>query len=357
MNHGPRLSALTLAALIAAPAFAQTDLRDEIFYHFMPIAWRDSDNDASRFGDFDGMTDAIPYLQQLGVTSVWMNPIHPSPAYHGYQHGRGDEVNPWFGTEQDFTDYVTASNTGGIGVYIDFVVYGISHDSPWYQSAFGNPASPYDDWLAFENSPNTQYLGSLYNSWNGNSVGHIHWDLRTQQTADMVTSWCQKWLDPNTDGDFADGISGFRLDHVWVQYVNGPDGWGYNLDDFWTPWKAALQSVNPDVITFAEQADWGSFGAEFLPVFDAAFTNSAPSSCRSSTRRSPSRSSSPPATRCATSRPRRSTARWRPPSSRSATSRARSCAPSATTTSTGSARRSAPTRRVPRAGPRPQPPC
>ncbi len=121
MSFGSPILAAGIAALVATPVLAQPDLRDEIFYHFMPIAWRDSDNDTNRFGDFGGMEEAIPYLQQLGITSVWMNPIHPSPAYHGYQHGRGDEVNPWFGTEQDFTDYVTASD---INFYVNLWVAG-----------------------------------------------------------------------------------------------------------------------------------------------------------------------------------------------------------------------------------------
>ena len=80
-----------------------------------------------------------------------------------------------------------------------------------------------------------------------------------------------RW-DPNGDDDFSDGVDGYRLDHVWAQYPNGPDGWGYNLDDFWEPWKAALQAVNPDVFIFAEQADWGSQGVELLTGLDAAFT-------------------------------------------------------------------------------------
>ena len=62
------------------------DVADDVFYQFMPIAWRDSDGDANRFGDFGGMAASVPYLQSLGVTAVWMNPIFPSPAYHGYQH-------------------------------------------------------------------------------------------------------------------------------------------------------------------------------------------------------------------------------------------------------------------------------
>jgi len=265
------LAALASLA-ITLPAQAQIDPRDEVVYHFMPIAWRDSDNDAQRFGDFQGMINSLDYLESLGVTSVWMNPIFPSAAYHGYQHGPGDQINSRFGTEAQFIQFVQAAHARGIKVFIDFVVYGISQNSTWYQSAFNNPGSIYDSWLAFTNAANTQYLGSVYNTWNGASVGFIHWDLRNASTFNLVASWGKKWLDPNNDGDFSDGVDGYRLDHVWNQYNSGPDGWGYNLDDFWEPWKAQLQTVNPDVFIFAEQADWGITGASLLTAFDAAMT-------------------------------------------------------------------------------------
>lgn len=260
-------------ALSASPAaLAQIDPRSEVMYHFMPIAWRDSDNDAQRFGDFQGMIDSLDYLEDLGITAVWMNPIFPSPAYHGYQHGPADQINPWFGTEAQFAQFCEAAHARGIKVFIDFVVYGISHDSTWFQSAWSNPASPFDSWLAFTNSGNTQYLGSTYSTWSGAQVGFIHWDLRNPAVFNLVADWGKKWLDPNEDGDFSDGVDGYRLDHVWQQYGSGPDGWGYNLDDFWEPWKAELQSVNPDVFIFAEQADWGITGANLLTAFDAAMT-------------------------------------------------------------------------------------
>lgn len=268
------LAAAGLAVALSAHSQSEPDVLDEVFYHFMPISWRDSTSAADttrdtlsgqdrRFGDFVGMTDSLDYLQQLGVTSVWLNPIHPSPAYHGYQHGQIDQVNSRFGTEAEFLAFVAAAKSRGIKVYLDTVVYGVSHSTTYYTSSYANPASPYDAWLAYTNSGNTSYLGSTYNTWNGASVGFIHWDLRNTPTRDTIINWCKKWLDPNNDGNPADGIAGYRLDHSWIRYGSGPDGWGYNLDDFWTPWKAGLRSVNPGVFTFVEQADWGLYGNEF----------------------------------------------------------------------------------------------
>lgn len=251
---------------------ALDSLSDDVFYHFMPIAWRDGDGDTYRFGDFAGMTASLDYLADLGITAVWMNPVFPSPAYHGYQHGAADSLNPWFGSEVDFAAFCEAAHARGIKVFVDFVVYGISHDSPWFQDAYLNPSSIYDDWLAFEDGANSQYLGSTYSTWNGDFVGFIHWDLRAAAARSLVTDWGRKWLDPDRDGVFSDGVDGYRLDHVWQSYPYGPDGWGYNVDDFWVPFATNLRAVQPDVLLLAEQADWGTYGNQLFAGLDAAFT-------------------------------------------------------------------------------------
>ncbi len=274
MNRLALLAAMLVAASGTASAVAQPrverDIRDDVLYHFMPIAWRDSDGDTHRFGDFGGMADALDYLEYLGVTGVWMNPIFPSPAYHGYQHGPADQVNPWFGTRAQFLDFVAEAHQREMKVFVDLVAYGVSHDSVYFQSAYGNPASPYDTWLAFTDQQNTSYLGSVYTTWNNSQVGFIHWNLNTPAARQTVIGWSTGWLDPNGDGDPSDGIDGYRLDHVWLNYNSGPNGWGYNIADFWIPWKQALRAVNPAVFTFAEQADWSSHGAELLAAHDAA---------------------------------------------------------------------------------------
>ncbi len=267
---------IPLVVLLLSPSGSATagpdSLRDEVFYQIMPIAWRDSDLDTSRFGDFGGMTASLDYLDSLGITSIWMNPIFPSPAYHGYQHGPADQLNPWFGTEAEFVAFVEAAHARSMKVYVDLVAYGISQNSVWFNDAFANPASIYDDWLAFEDGANTQFLGSNYTTWNGSSVGFIHWDLRNPLVSGMVRSWAQKWLDPNADGNLSDGLDGFRLDHVWEFYPLGPSGWGYNIADFWVPFGQEVRSVNPQALLVAEQADWGTYGTQLFAGVDAAFT-------------------------------------------------------------------------------------
>lgn len=296
----PLVTALVVLGLFASPAMARKphaphhrqpapkapsayDARDDIFYHFMPIAWRHGEpkGDApsiardNRFGNFAGMTESLPYLKSLGVTAVWINPIFPSPAYHGYQHGPADAINPWFGSEREFLDFLAAARSHNIKVYLDLVTYGISQDSIYFKDSKDNPASDYTRYLAFTNKTNSKFTGYSFKTWNGDTVGFVNWDLRPGPARDLVISWSKKWLDPNADGDPSDGIAGYRLDHVWRHYDKGPQGWGFNIDDFWRTWRAELEKVNPGVFTFAEQAKWETHGADLLCTSDGTNTHDA----------------------------------------------------------------------------------
>lgn len=251
--------------------------QDEVIYQIMPIAWRDSNLDVTgavqtRFGDFGGLaaTESLDYLQYLGVTMLYLQPIFPSPAYHGYQHGVPDTLNPRFGTEPEFLAFVNAAHARGIKVILDFVAYGISHNSPYYQSAFQNPASPFDPWLAFTNAANSTYVGYTFNTWNGSQVGFIHWNLDNPATVTSITNWAKKWMDPNGDGDVSDGVDGFRLDHAWA---SGGEGWGADID-FWNQWCSALRALRSDVFIFCEPSDWGNYGTDLLApnAFNAVIT-------------------------------------------------------------------------------------
>ena len=201
---------------------------------------------------------------------VYLQPIFPSPAYHGYQHAQADQVNPRFGTEADFLAFVSAAHARGIKVILDFVAYGISQSTPYYLSAYATPSSPYDGWLAFTNAANTTYVGSVYTTWNGASVGFIHWDLTNPTVVNLVAGWAKHWLDPNGDGDPSEGVDGFRLDHAWA---SGGEGWGANIG-FWQTWCSALRALRPDVFIFCEPSDWGNYGNDLLTPtgFDAVIT-------------------------------------------------------------------------------------
>ncbi len=259
--------------LLASGALARPnspDVSGEVFYQIMPIAWRDSNNDANRYGDFGGLTASLDYLQYLGITSIYINPIFPSAAYHGYQHGDASQLNSWFGTEPQFLSFVAAAHARNMKVFLDYVAYGISQNSVWYASAHNNPASPYDTWLAFTNASNSTYTGSTYTTWSGATVGFINWNLADPNPVNLVTTWANHWLDPDSNPATNDGVDGFRLDHA---YSSAPEGWGATIS-FWQTWATSLRATNPNVFIFCEPGDWGNYGTDLLTPtgFDAVIT-------------------------------------------------------------------------------------
>lgn len=280
----PPASETTVIRPADAAPWAQSPLADDILYQVMPIAWRDSDHDPAspdaparaaadpyRDGDFRGMTAALPYLSTLGVTGLWSTPIFPSPAYHGYQHAEPDRVNPALGTESQFLDFNRAAHAANLRVFIDLVAYGINRDSALYRDATTNPASPFAGFIAMKDAAAGTPFGYDYRTCTGERVSFAFLDLRNAGARDLVTRWSLKWLDPRGDADRTAAVDGYRLDHVWARYPDGPDGWGYSVNNFWKPWKQALRAAHPDVLTFAEQAKWETFGTDLHPAHDATF--------------------------------------------------------------------------------------
>ncbi|MBK8821232.1 MAG: hypothetical protein IPN58_01140 [Anaerolineales bacterium] len=71
-----------------------------VFYEIFVRSFNDSDGNG--IGDFNGITQKLDYLEDLGITAVWLMPIFPSPSYHGYDVTDYYDVNPQYGTMDDF---------------------------------------------------------------------------------------------------------------------------------------------------------------------------------------------------------------------------------------------------------------
>ena len=101
-------------------------------------------------GDLRGVIARLDYLSRLGVTTLWLNPIHASPFRDdGYDVTDYYSVNPRIGSLGDFVDLVKEAESHGIRVMIDLVVNHTSNEHPWFQSARRDPKSPYHDWYVW----------------------------------------------------------------------------------------------------------------------------------------------------------------------------------------------------------------
>ncbi len=116
--------------------------KDAIIYELHVRAFADSNNDG--IGDFPGLMSRLDYLQDLGVTCLWILPFFPSPLRDdGYDIANYTDVNPSYGTLGDFKAFLDAAHQRGMQVMIELVINHTSDQHPWFKAArLAPPGSP-----------------------------------------------------------------------------------------------------------------------------------------------------------------------------------------------------------------------
>src|SRR5579872_1627113 len=113
--------------------------KDAIIYQLHVKAFADSNNDG--IGDFAGLTEKLDYLQDLGVTALWLLPFYPSPGRDdGYDISDYTAVHPEVGTLADFEAFLAEAHRRGLHVITELVLNHTSDQHPWFQRARRAPA-------------------------------------------------------------------------------------------------------------------------------------------------------------------------------------------------------------------------
>ena len=112
--------------------------KDAIIYELHVKAFFDSNQDG--IGDFPGLIQKLDYLQDLGVTCLWLLPFYPSPLRDdGYDISNYRGVHPGYGTRKDFRLFVREAHRRGIRVVTELVINHTSDQHPWFQAARNAP--------------------------------------------------------------------------------------------------------------------------------------------------------------------------------------------------------------------------
>ncbi|VAW43205.1 Trehalose synthase [hydrothermal vent metagenome] len=233
---------------------------DVVFYEIFVRSFYDSDGDG--IGDLNGVIEKLDYLNDgdpstsddLGVTGIWLMPIMVSPSYHGYDVVDYFQIDPDYGTNEDFARLMEEAHARGIRVIVDLVMNHTSSQNPWFVEA-KNPDSDKRDWYVWEDE-NPSYRGPWGQSvWHSTPNGYyyaVFWggmpDLNYENpevTAAMYEI-IQFWLEEmDVDGFRLDGVKHMVEDGRIQENSLATHAW---LKDFYTFYKG----INANALTVGE---------------------------------------------------------------------------------------------------------
>ncbi|WP_270294701.1 glycoside hydrolase family 13 protein [Enterococcus faecalis] len=191
----------------------------EVAYQIYPRSFSDSNNDG--IGDLQGIIQKMDYLENLGITLIWLSPMYPSPmADNGYDISDYYGISSDFGTMADFDELIEEAKKRNIKVILDLVVNHTSDEHAWFQDVLKNPQSRFRDFYIIKEGREvptnwrSNFGGSVWEKLPGEDAYYFHafhkkqpdlnWEnpeLR-KEIYQMIRFWLNK------------GIAGFRVDAI-----------------------------------------------------------------------------------------------------------------------------------------------
>jgi glycosidase len=271
---------LPLAARAATLGRFQGLSKDDVMYLIMPDRFANGDptNDepaeapgshdrakprAYHGGDLRGIKNHLPYLKELGVTTLWLTPIVKNGAaqdYHGYGAVDLYAVEPHLGTLQDYQELVVTAHQQHLKVFFDAVPNHVGPKHPWAE----NPPLP--DWfhgtLQHHLDSFSPVKGNFYGRPSGQATGNDPFEALADPHAplSMKKNLTEGWFfgvlpDMNTENPM---VAQYLLQNsIWWTEASGLDGFRvdtfpYVSRKFWAEWHAGLRRIYPYLTTIGE---------------------------------------------------------------------------------------------------------
>ncbi|MDX0996580.1 DUF3459 domain-containing protein [Sinorhizobium medicae] len=206
---------------MAAPSESDDNWwRGAVIYQVYPRSFQDTDGDG--MGDLRGVTRRLPHIASLGVDAIWLSPFFTSPqADMGYDVSDYCDVDPMFGTLDDFDEMMAEAHRLGLKVIIDQVISHTSDRHPWFMESRSSRTNAKADWYVWADpkpdgtAPNNwlSIFGGPGWEWDGvRRQYYLHNFLSSQpdlnfhnpEVQEAVLATVRFWLDR--------GVDGFRLD-------------------------------------------------------------------------------------------------------------------------------------------------
>jgi cyclomaltodextrinase len=222
-------------------------------------------------GDLQGIIDKLDYLQDLGITAIYLNPVFDSPSSHKYDGMSYHHIDPnfgpdpagdrrlmaaevpgdpstwaWTSADKLMLNLIKQAHGRGMRIIFDGVFNHMGNRSwPFLDVEQNQQDSPYADWFTV-NSWRDEEKGTKfdYEGWFGHyTLPEFREDEEgiVAGPRDYIFAATRRWMDPDGDGDPSDGIDGWRLDVAFC--VAHP---------FWKKWRKVVKETNPDAYLTAE---------------------------------------------------------------------------------------------------------
>jgi maltose alpha-D-glucosyltransferase/alpha-amylase len=196
--------------------------KDAIIYQLHVRTFCDSNADG--IGDFAGLTQRLDYLQELGISAIWLLPFYPSPLRDdGYDIADYTSVHASYGSLEDFKTFLAAAHSRGIHVIIEMVLNHTSDQHPWFKEARSSRENPKRDWYIWSETDDRYrgvpivFVDTETSNWAWDPISKSYYwhrffshqpDLNYDNPVVFAAIWevMKFWLDL--------GVDGFRLDAV-----------------------------------------------------------------------------------------------------------------------------------------------
>jgi maltose alpha-D-glucosyltransferase / alpha-amylase len=249
--------------------------RDAIIYQLHVKSFFDSNNDG--IGDFQGLTQKLEYVRDLGASAIWVMPFYPSPLRDdGYDISDYRGINRSYGTMRDFRSFVREAHQRGLRVITELVINHTSDHHPWFKRARrakrGTAARDFYVWSGTDQrfrDARIIFRDTERSNWTWDPVAKAYFwhrfyshqpDLNfdNPRVLDAVLNTMRFWLDM--------GVDGLRLDAI--PYLIERDGTSCeNLPETHAVVKklrAALDAAYPDRALLAEANQWPEDSAQYF---------------------------------------------------------------------------------------------
>jgi len=191
-----------------------------IIYQIAVMSFQDSNGDGR--GDIRGLLQRLDHLTWLGVTAVWLTPVYPSPMLDfGYDIADFCDIDPLYGSLQDFDELVGALHARDICLILDFVPNHTSDQHPWFREARSSRSNPRRDWYVWADPadnggpPNnwlSRFGGSAWQWDEGSGQYYYHAFLKEQPDLNWRNPHVRKAMGDVMRFWLKRGVDGFRVD-------------------------------------------------------------------------------------------------------------------------------------------------